>query len=429
MKTWAWRFLILLFVSVLAPAARWLQWQLSASFGAGDGEISRFAIKHLVNGLPTLCGFIIASLILWWLREYLSNKYVLPSICTFLLMFGVLNYTAAVFLESRPKKGGDDHDHRIPYPFIEFKGSFQSGKHNALGYGGKVPELQKNEQEYRIIFLGGSTVRFGEPPIPALVEQLFHAEGFKQVQVFNFGVSGSNTAMDLARLVFEALAYQPDMIVSYAGGNDINMPVTTDPRPGYPYIFMVKEFNPLHRKQYPWLDMTAYGSHLLRLFGHGYFKEKFTRMQELQREAGWNTRSWQVKIAEVYVQNIATSAKIAKAFDSTFVAFLQPSLLTKENPTKAELEILQSFTVATEQRLGVSHADWKLHDEFVRNLINLRLADLPIPDFQFVDMTTEFDGVEKSTYQDIIHTEQHAKSLLAERIFRTLREVLAADTD
>ena len=290
MKIWAWRFLILLFVSLLAPAARWLQWQLSASFGAGDGEISRFAIKHFVNELPTLCGFVIVSLILWWLRGHLSNKYVMPSICTFLLMFGVFNYTAAVFLESRPKPGGDDHDHRTAYPFIEFKGSFQSGKHNAIGYGGKVPQLQKNEQEYRIFFLGGSTVRFGEPAIPALVEQLFHAEGFKEVQVFNFGVSGSNTAMDLARLVFEVPAYRPNMIVSYAGGNDINLPVTTDPRPGYPFIFMLKEFNPLHRKKYPWLDMATYGSHLLRLFGHDYFKEKFTRMRELRpvlRSATW----------------------------------------------------------------------------------------------------------------------------------------------
>lgn len=43
---------------------------------------------------------------------------------------------------------------------IEFKGSFQSGKHNSLGYGGKIPE-QKKQGEYRIIFLGGSTVRFG----------------------------------------------------------------------------------------------------------------------------------------------------------------------------------------------------------------------------------------------------------------------------
>lgn len=429
MKIWTWRFLILLLVSVLAPAARWLQWQLSDAFGAGDGEISRFAIKHFVNELPTLCGFIIASLMLWWLREHLFNKYVIPSICTFLLMFGVLNYTAAVFLESRPKPGGDDLDHRTPYPFIEFKGSSQSGKHNALGYGGKVPELQKNEQEYRIIFLGGSTVRFGDPAIPALVEQLFHAEGFKDVQVFNFGVSGSNTAMDLARLVFEVPAYQPNMIVSYAGGNDINLPVTTDPRPGYPFNHMVKEFNPLHRKKYPWLDMTAYGSHLLRLFGYGYFNEKFTRMRDLQRDTGWNTRSWRVQIAEEYIQNITKSARIARAFDSTFVAILQPSLLTKETPSKAESEILQTFTAATERRLGVSYADWDQHDEFIRNQINLRLANFPIPDLRFVDMSTEFDGIEKSTYMDIIHVKQQANSLLAERIFRTLREILAADKD
>lgn len=428
MKTWAWRLLVLLLLAALAPAARWLQWELSASFGAGDGEISRFAIRHFVNALPALCGFIIASLMLWWLRRQLASKYVLASICTLLLMFGVLNFTAAVFLESRPKPGGDDLAHRAPFPYIEFKGSFRSGKHNALGYGGKVPELHKQEREYRIFFLGGSTVRFGEPAIPALVEQLFHAEGFREVRVFNFGVSGSNTAMELARLVFEVPAYQPNMIVSYAGGNDINMPVTTDPRPGYPFNYMVREFNPLLREKYPWLDMTAYGSHLLRLFAHGYFNEKFTRMRELQRDAGWNTEAWRVEIAEEYVRNIEASAKIATAFGSSFVAFLQPSLLTRENPSEAEAEILESFTAATERRLGVSHTDWELHDEFIRRLINQRLAGSPNPDLRFVDMSTAFDGVGESTFLDIIHTEQHAKSLLAERIFRTLREIFAADT-
>ncbi len=63
--------------------------------------------------------------------------------------------------------------------------------------------------------------------------------------------------MELARLVFEALAYQPDLIVSYSGANDIILPLSADPRPGYPFNFMIREYNPLLDKDYPLATLTA----------------------------------------------------------------------------------------------------------------------------------------------------------------------------
>jgi hypothetical protein len=427
MKIWISRALVLLFLVALAPAARWLQSMLSHSFGDGDGVISDFAINHAVAALPTLIGFLIASLCLWWLHKHFSNKKLILSLCTLLIVFSVLNFAAEILVQSRPKPDGDDKDHRVAHPYIEFKGSFQSGKHNELGYGGKVPG-QKKQGEYRIIFLGGSTVRFGEPAIPALVEQLFHAEGIEEVQVFNFGVSGSNTSMELARLVFEVLAYQPDMIVSYSGGNDINLPIVADPRPGYPFNFMVKEYNPLLDKDYPLAALSAYGSYLLRLLRHGYFQKTFTRVEELRRSTGWTTQAWREQIAETYARNVETSARIANAFDSAFVAFLQPSLLTRKNPTERERAYLDKFMLRSVQNFGLTSADWHLHDEFIRSQINARLSATRTPGFRFIDMSAVFATVETSTYVDTIHTEQHAKRLVATRIVETLRALREANS-
>ena len=428
MKIWIKRALLLLFLVALAPAARWLQRMLSYSFGDGDGVISDFAINHAVAALPTLIALLIVSLCLWWLRKHLSSTKMILSLCTLLVLFGVLNFAAEIFLQSRPRSIGDDNDHRVAYPYIEFKGSFQSGKHNELGYGGKVPEQEKKQGEYRIIFLGGSTVRFGQPAIPALVEQLFHAEGFEEVQVFNFGVSGSNTGMELARLVFEVPAYQPDMIVSYSGGNDINLPMYADPRPGYPFNFMVKEYSPLLDRDYPLAALTAYGSHLFRLLGYDYFMRKFTRVEELRRSTGWKTQPWREQIAEAYVHNVETSARIAHAFDSAFVAFLQPSLLTKKNATERERAYLDQFMLTSVQKFGLTSDDWHLHDEFIRNRINVRLSAARTPGFRFIDMSAAFASVETSTYVDLIHTDQHAKRLAASRIFETLRALRAANS-
>jgi hypothetical protein len=427
MKIWFRRALVLLFLVALVPTARWLQWMLSDSFGDGDGVITDFAINHAVAALPTLIGFLIVSLCLWWLRGHFSNRKVMLSLITLLMVFGVLNFAAEILVESRPQPDADDNDHRVPYPYIEFKGSFHSGKHNELGYGGKVPEREKKHGEYRIIFLGGSTVRFGEPAIPALVEELFHAEGLDEVQVFNFGVSGSNTGMELARLVFEVLSYRPDMIVSYSGGNDINLPIVADPRPGYPYSFMVREYNPLLDKDYPLAVLTAYGSYLMRLLGYGYFQKRFSRVEELRRRTGWATQAWREQIAEAYAHNVETSARIANAFDSTFAAFLQPSLLTKENPTQRERAYLDQFMLRSAKNLGLTSADWHLHDKFIRNQINVRLSATWTPGFRFIDMSGAFAGAETSTYVDLIHTDQDAKRQVAARIFETLRELKAAN--
>jgi hypothetical protein len=65
MKIWIYRTLVLLFLLALAPVARRLQRLLSNEFGAGDGEILRFAIDHLVIALPTLSGFLVVGLCLW----------------------------------------------------------------------------------------------------------------------------------------------------------------------------------------------------------------------------------------------------------------------------------------------------------------------------------------------------------------------------
>ena len=423
MKTWILRVLILVFLVVLGPLAKWLQWTLSTSFGRGDGEISSFYINYAVPALPTLCGFLIVGLCLWWFRRQLSSKALIYSLSTIIITFGLLNFAAEIFLAKLPKPNGDDHDHRQPYPFIEFKGSFKSGKHNVLGYGGKVPEYVKKQDEYRIFFLGGSTVRFGDPSIPQLVEKFFHAQGYGEVQVFNFGVSGSNTSMELARLIFEVLEYQPDMMVSYSGGNDIHLPLVGDPRPGYPFNYMVRENNPLQMKSYPGMEMSAYGSHLLRLLGHRYFQEKFTRLTELRREVTFKSPSWREQFAEIYVSNLAISDKIARAYESSFVAFLQPSLLTKNHPTADEKALLGDFMTNTEVSMGVSAADWVLHDEEIRNQIRERLTDRQFEGMQFYDLSSAFDDTDMATYIDIAHTEQPAKPLIAKRIFDRLREI------
>jgi hypothetical protein len=341
-------------------------------------------------------------------------------------VFGALNFAAEIAITSAPKPRGDDNLHRFPYPYIQFKGASASGEHNRLGYGGPVPEQVKRDGEYRIFFLGASTVRFGDPPIPDLVQRIFSEEGFENVRVFNFGVSGSNSGMDLARLVFEVLPYEPNMVVIYSGGNDINLPLVADRRPGYPFNFMVYENHPLYAKDYPTVALPAYGSYLVRLIARQYLSEKFGGRERLRRDTDWNTDAWRGRIADAYVRNLEVSARIAGAFGSKLVAFLQPSLLTKANPSQEERELVAHYSKLAD----LSADSLQAHEDFIRDSINARLLkSRRPPDFRYDDLSQIYDASETATFSDLIHTHQQAKTVVAQRIFETLRDMLAGERD
>lgn len=421
MRSWIGKGIILALIIATVPMARGMQRFLSF-LNDGDGEITSFAINHMVAALPTLVAFCVAGLLIWWLRALFAKEKLLLAICYGIAIFGGLNFFAEVMLESAEVPESDDSRNRVAHPYIEFKGASGSGGHNQLGYGGDAPLVEKAEGEYRIFVLGGSTVRFGNPTVSQLLEKMFRDEGFEEVRVFNIGVSGSNTGMELARLVFDVQAYKPDLVVSYSGGNDINLPIWMDPRPGYPYNFMVYENHPLYSAEYPTIALAAYGSHLFRLFGNRYFQETFSERDELRRSAGWNSTEWRDGIAEAYTRNIEMSAKVARALDSDFVAFLQPMLFSKKNRSAEE----QAYLEGIARRTGLSGEDLVTYFNDVRTGINDRIGAMNQPSsFRYVDLSTAYDAMPKTVFPDFIHTGPDARQHVTRMMFETLRDVRA----
>ena len=172
-----------------------------------------------------------------------------------------------------------------PYPYIMFKsepnakldtGDFS----NEIGYRGAVPSLKKPDDEYRIVILGGSTV-FGwqeDKTLPVNVQKVFKEKGLKNVKVYNFGAVSSGSGQALARVVYEVSDYSPDLVIAYNGSNDFEHPFFRDPRPGYPFNFLVHEANPIFLKDpsdFPLVATLLYRSAILRRFLKGYFVEAF----------------------------------------------------------------------------------------------------------------------------------------------------------
>lgn len=285
---------------------------------------------------------------------------------------------------------------------------------NSLGYRGPAPVSPKPAGEYRIFMLGGSTVFLGAPPLPVLLEDEFRRNGFEQVRVYNFGVISSVSSMELTRLVLEISELEPNLIVMYNGGNDIIGPYRHDPRPGYPFNFLVYENNPLVENEvdsYPATALWLYGSNLARYFFPNYFLTGFADFDHLRQRTDWGSDAWRDKTAAIYVENLVKAHRVARAFGAEFVAFPQPLVYYKD-------------TVAAEENDQAYHGERRAYALDMRERIReqLKAAYLADPTLKVIDLTDVYDGTAGWVFTDAIHTRQESKGVVVQAIYHALAE-------
>ena len=297
---------------------------------------------------------------------------------------------------------------RRPKPYTMFGGT-PSEPFNDLGFPGPSPSRVKQPDEYRVFVLGGSTVVGGNPTLPTLLETEFHRHDFDHVRVFNCGVVSSVSGQELARIVFDLTDYNPDLIVMYNGGNDILEPIHYDPRPGYPFNFLLYEHNPVLESNldaYPTWTLLAYGSRICRYFGTWRFTEKLGKISEMRAFAEWGTTQWQSAIADTYVQRLVKAERISNAFGSDFIAVFQPMLAFKEPLVGAEIERVERFAFETPTSLAIRE---KIRAQAERAVQSEALT--------FVDLSDIYDGMQEQVFRDSIHTFQFAKPIVARTIY------------
>jgi lysophospholipase L1-like esterase len=311
---------------------------------------------------------------------------------------------------------------RAPQPYTMFGGrpggrlAYPPGtpeRLNRRGYRGAEPADAKPAGEFRVFVVGGSTVFEGDPPLPALLEAQLHDQGLAGVRCFNYGVISSVSGQELARIVFEVVDLEPDLVVLFNGGNDVTSPVQYDPRPGYPFNFIAYETNPLLRRDvsaYPTWTLLAYGSNVLRALAPGLFAERFVGLDRARDDAGYRSVEWRDRIADVYVGNLVKAQQVSRAFGAEFVAFFQPLVFFKPSLGPKEKEI-----TATLEGFGEMARDLRLR-------IRLRLKRARQQEGLVArDLSDIFATVDEDVFYDIIHVTRPGKQILA----RAMAEVIA----
>ncbi|UCC98533.1 MAG: hypothetical protein JSW66_01300 [Phycisphaerales bacterium] len=280
---------------------------------------------------------------------------------------------------------------------------------NGRGYMGKSVSVSKPPGEFRIFVLGGSTVFLGDPPISELVEEEFRRRGRENVRLYNYGVVSSVSGMALSRIVFEIADLEPDLVVMYNGGNDMLHPYEYDPRPGYPFNFIVYQNNPLLEsdvRAYPGFKLLLYGSNLARSFFPHYFVRQFVPLKQERRKVGWGSDEWRTEVARRYVSNLVKSDRVSNAFGAGFIGFLQPMVCHKD-------------PLSTEEKNNRPDPELEKHCRHVRDRIleQMTLLDkdsVPL----LIDLSDVYDGMATTVFIDAVHTTQESKGVVAEAVYQ-----------
>jgi hypothetical protein len=289
---------------------------------------------------------------------------------------------------------------------------------NALGLRGPLPGPKGDE--YRVLVLGGSAAFNGVPlsrSIPGELERRYLESGRARARVYNWGVVSAVSGQELALLVHHGVDYAPDLVIAYDGANDVIGPYWYDPRPGYPFDFLVVEAGrayltgrgtPTRRRL---LTLLMAESHALRaLFGPVAYQ--ILDFDGKRAETGYRSEAWQAQIVDAYVRNVEKMCMVGNAYRFRVAVVLQPLWLFKKT------------TVGRERQVDAPGEFRRFIDISYRR-IRERLATLQRahgPSCTFVDLSEMFDDAKQEVFWDFIHVSNEGNRLVAEEIYRRLGE-------
>ena len=327
--------------------------------------------------------------------------------------------------------------YRFPRPYVEFAGEpngraivnnySQMGASkedaalvlNELGFRGPLPSKDKGD-EFRIIMLGGSTVFNGVPlsnSIAGQLEQLLHRDGYGNARVYNWGVVSFVSGQQLSLLVHTVSDYNPDLVIVYSGGNDVNQPYNYDPRPGYPLNWLLYEAG-LRRIQNgdstgELLGSLLVKSRLVTLLFHQSLATQMAGLGSLRKAVGYRSQAWEQEVSSTYLSNTSKMCAVAEGFHFKLAVFLQPMAFFKYPLVGKERSLLggeefQRYVRDTYQRIRRGIEELNLDYERDRGCY-------------FFDNSDIFSNYDVEVFWDFIHVDNAGNEFVARQIYSQLK--------
>jgi len=181
------------------------------------------------------------------------------------------------------KRSGPGMYYAHPYTGYALKPGYRRGnaeRINQLGFRGEEIDLEKPDDVYRIVAIGGSTtfavyLKWNESYPYYLQEILRQRFGTDKIEVINAGLTGSTTAESFHRMSTQVLPVDPDMVVIYHGFNDLLPRMFNDYQEDYFHFRRSDPNNP------PGLTRFYLWRLALRVLSPGMFHENYNLAQNV----------------------------------------------------------------------------------------------------------------------------------------------------
>jgi hypothetical protein len=296
---------------------------------------------------------------------------------------------------------------RYPAPFSMFHdkpGSIPGRGADTLGFVNRSPpSIPKPPGETRVFVFGNSAVRDGgEQSISATLERQFSAAGRPNVRVYNFGIASGICRQSVMFMADQGIDLSPDLVITYDGYVDLAIPMTYDPRPGYPYNHYMLEI------------MHEY-------LGSGRIQEldlpkaERQRRDDLRAAIGWRSPEWCAAIVQSYVSSLRRMHEFGKFYGFSVYSCIQPVLVTKMTRIGAEAKYKRS-----------APGELLIRDLFTsaQSAIGNLRTELAGQRNRFGDFSHFFADDVGERFRDMSHVNLAAHELIAEKLHAEVRELV-----
>lgn len=257
----------------------------------------------------------------------------------------------------------------------------------------------------RVFVIGGSAaVGFGasgdEATIAGQLEILLNErkDGWRY-EVINAACNGFGSHQDLILTALELLPRDPDIIVQFAGGTDINTSLL--PAWSRNYHELMNEAQA--RITHPWYEHSQAVGFLKNLI-HPAVPADFQGV-------------FHEELAEVYASHVRSLAGMASASDVRFLSVLQPALVvSRKKKTEEESGLLAQALARKNLPSNYESVAVRLYQS-----VQTRMANQTLPrGTAWFDGTKMFDRDESRAFGDALHLTDHGNRLAAETILAEL---------
>ena len=262
---------------------------------------------------------------------------------------------------------------------------------NSFGFRGSEVDIEKGENEYRIIMVGGSTT-FGmgstsnDTTIPAFLEKKLNDNLDLDITIINAGIMAATSREEIFYIENDLIKFNPDLIIVLDGYNDSFNIKLSDVDVSEEYRRYDKdEFKETLQK---YVELIALPNVIYQ------YTKDYVQIQYLTEDIkNANTQKWLERWNDV--------CQLSKQNDFELFVMLQPMIGTSDREIhEVEKQVLKE--PRTKKAL-------ELLDSLGNSLDKLQCKSS--------DIRNTFDGINEQVYFDEVHSGDFGNNIIAERIF------------